>query len=73
MQKSVTMFKSVIQGVENYFHFDSACSTEIAKMAVLDCLKWIGQLEDQAKAQEQAKQEDQRNLEAPKPEGTSNV
>lgn len=55
MQKSTTMYKSVIQGIENYFHFDNICSTEIAKMACLDCLKWIGQLEDQAKAQEQAK------------------
>jgi hypothetical protein len=51
MQKAMTMFKSVINGVENFFHFDSTCSTDIAKMALLEALKWIGQIEDGQKAQ----------------------
>ena len=57
MQKQITLFKSVIQGVESYFHFDSSCSTEIAKSALLDCLKWIGQIEDSAKAAQTAAEE----------------
>lgn len=50
MHKQITMFKSVIQGMESFFHFDSACSTVIAKEALLECLKWVGQIEDAAKA-----------------------
>lgn len=55
MIKPVTQFKSIIQGVENIFHFDSTCPTHIAKEALFECLKWIGQIEDSNKAsQEQA-------------------
>ncbi len=50
MPKPMMMFKSVVNGVESFFHFDQACSTEIAKLALLDALKWIGQIEDAAKA-----------------------
>ena len=54
MQKQMTLFKSVIGEFENYFYFESGTSTEIAKAALLDCLKWVGQIEDQAKAQQEA-------------------
>ena len=57
MQKQITMFKSVIQGMESFFHFDSACSTAIAKEALLECLKWVGQVEDAAKAVQEASEE----------------
>lgn len=57
MLKQLTQFKSTIQGVENYFHFDCNCPTNIAKEALFECLKWIGQLEDMAKAQEEAAKE----------------
>ena len=50
MQKQLTLFKSVINGIENYFHFDCNCPVPIAKEALLECLKWIGQIEDAAKA-----------------------
>lgn len=70
MQKQLTLFKSVINGVESYFHFagDGTCSTEIAKAAVFECLKWIGQIEDASKAAQemQAKAEAEANqAEAP--------
>lgn len=54
MQKVITQFKSVIEGVESFFHFDSQCPIEIAKMALLDCLKWLGQIEDNQKAAQAA-------------------
>lgn len=50
----MTMFKSVINGIESFFHFDNTCTTEIAKLALLDALKWIGQIEDNAKAAQEA-------------------
>ena len=51
MQKQITQFKSVINDIENIFHFDASCPIEIAKLALMDCLKWIGQIEDAQKAQ----------------------
>jgi hypothetical protein len=68
MQKQLTLFKSVINGIENYFHFDANCPVDIAKDALLECLKWIGQIEDAAKAAQemQAKAEAEANqAEAP--------
>jgi hypothetical protein len=50
MPKPMMMFKSVINEVENCFYFDQACSTEVAKLALLDAIKWLGQIEDAAKA-----------------------
>lgn len=50
MQKQVTQFKSIINDVESIFHFDSNCPTALAKEALLECLKWIGSIEDAAKA-----------------------
>jgi len=54
MQKVITQFKSIIDGVESYFHFDGQCPTATAKMALLECLKWIGQIEDLQKSQTEA-------------------
>lgn len=59
MIKQVTQFKSVVEGVENIFHFDANCPTNIAKESLLQCLKWIGQIEDQVKAQQEAQKENQ--------------
>jgi len=62
MLKQLTQFTSSIQGVENYFHFDCNCPTNIAKEALFECLKWIGQLEDMAKAaQDEAKSKEDEN------------
>jgi len=55
MIKNVTEFKSVLQGIESTFHFDQNCPIEVAKNALLECLKWIGQIEDQIKAAQEAK------------------
>lgn len=60
MQKQVTQFKTVIQEMETIFLFDPSCSTAIAKESLLECLKWIGQVEDVAKAQQKI----QENAEA---------
>jgi hypothetical protein len=63
MQKQLTLFKSVINGVENYFHFDATCPTNIAKEALIECLKWIGQIEDAAKAAQDVAKEAQAVVE----------
>lgn len=49
MNKQITQFKTIIQEIECLFHFDSTCPTHIAKEALLECLKWIGKIEDKAK------------------------
>jgi len=54
MLKNITQFKSVINGIETLFHFDQNCSIATAKEALLECLKWIGQVEDNGKAQLEA-------------------
>jgi hypothetical protein len=54
MIKNVTQFKSVIQGIESTFHFDQNCPIEVAKGALFECLKWLGQIEDHVKAQQDA-------------------
>jgi hypothetical protein len=54
MQKQFTQFKTVVQGLESLFHFESGSTTAIVKEALLDCLKWIGQIEDANKAQADA-------------------
>lgn len=54
MLKQLTQFKSVIQGIENFFHFDVNCPVPIAKEALFECLKWVGQIEDAAKAAQEA-------------------
>ena len=64
MNNQFTLFKSVINGVESYFHFNSSTNTEIAKLALLDCLKWIHQVEDIEKAKQVAAQD---------PEGEPNI
>lgn len=50
MQKQLTQFKSVINDIETVFHFEQTCPLSVAKEAVLECLKWLGQIEDAAKA-----------------------
>lgn len=60
MIKNVTQFKCVINDVECIFHFDASCPTNIAKDALFACLKWIGQIEDGAKSQEQAKKSEEQ-------------
>ncbi len=65
MQKQITQFKSVINEIESIFHFDAACPIEVAKLALMDCLKWVGQIEDMQKqviAQKEA--EDKAKAEA---------
>ncbi len=74
MLKQVTQFKSVVQGVESIFHFDCNCPIAIAKEALLECLKWIGQVEDAAKAQSEAQAAEdaakaQEESKPPEPEG----
>lgn len=54
MLKQVTQFKSVINEIETIFHFEANCPVNIAKEALLECLKWLGQVEDRAKAQAEA-------------------
>jgi len=68
MLKNLTQFKSVIQGVESLFHFDANCPVSVAKEAVFECLKWLGQIEDQIKALEEAKRKEEENKEEPKAE-----
>jgi hypothetical protein len=68
MPKPMIMFKSVVNGVENFFHFDQSCSTEVAKMALLDALKWIGQIEDSAKAAQAQKDAENPISESPSKE-----
>jgi len=68
MNKNLTQFKSTIQGIENYFYFDSNCPIDIAKESLFECLKWIGQIEDAAKSvqqqtEESPKEEDQQVIE----------
>lgn len=58
MNKVISQFRTTIQGIESSFHFEAACPTAVAKEALLECLKWIGQIEDAAKAaQAQAEKE----------------
>lgn len=54
MLKNITQFKSVINEIENTFHFDANCPIDIAKQSMFDCLKWLGQIEDQIKAAQEA-------------------
>jgi hypothetical protein len=54
MLKNITQFRSVINGIETFFHFDQNCPLDVAKSALFECLKWIGQVEDNAKAQLEA-------------------
>lgn len=48
MIKNLTQFKAVIQDIECVFHFDQNCPTNIAKEALFACIKWVGQIEDEA-------------------------
>ncbi len=63
MLKQITQFKSIIQGIESTFHFDANCPIEIAKQAIFEALKWIGQMEDNIKANLEAQKEQQPQAE----------
>lgn len=65
MQKLITQFKTTIQGVESTFHFDQSCPVAIAKESVFECLKWLGQIEDHYKAQEEAKSAEEKSEDQP--------
>ena len=54
MLKNLTQFKSTIQEFETYFLFDQCCPLSVAKEALFEAMKWIGQIEDQLKAQQEA-------------------
>ena len=68
MLKNLTQFKSVINGIETFFHFDQACPIEVAKQAILECLKWVGQVEDNIKAAQEAAKAAETPAEASKEE-----
>lgn len=57
MIRNLVRFKVVIEGQECLFHFESNCTTNIVKQALFEGLKWIGQVEDQAKAKEEENKE----------------
>lgn len=57
MQKQITQFKVLIGEVESYFHFEPNCPTATAKEALFECLKWIGGIEDAAKAAQEVAEE----------------
>ena len=65
MLKNITQFKVLIGDQECLFHFDQQCSIGVAKEALFACLKWLGQVEDQAKAleEEKAKEKEEREPE----------
>lgn len=67
MQKNFTQFKSVINDFESYFHFDVNCPIEVAKASLLECLKWIGRIEDAAKLAQEQSCEDQKDEQKEEP------
>ena len=68
MLKQITQFKSVINEIENVFQFDANCPLNIAKESLLECLKWIGKVEDEAKAQAEAKKAEEEAKKTEEPE-----
>jgi hypothetical protein len=54
MIKQTTQFKAVFEGIENNFYFDANCPIPLAKESLLQALKWVGQIEDQLKAQQES-------------------
>jgi hypothetical protein len=57
MLKNLTQFKVLINDFECTFNFESNCPIEVAKESILQALKWIGKVEDQAKEQAQLQKE----------------
>ena len=49
-------FKSEDQTFENCFYFELNIPSQLATKALLECLKWIGNIEDEAKAKALAEQ-----------------
>jgi len=54
MNKHHTKFKINIGEFESTFYFESDCSTDIARAACNECLKWIQAIEDAAKPAQDA-------------------
>jgi hypothetical protein len=65
----MTRFKVIVNDLECNFYFDSAASTDIAKEAVFQCLKWLGDIEDAAK--KAASASEQKPEEVPSPDVSS--
>jgi hypothetical protein len=65
MVSQMTRFKVVVNEKENSFFFESTSSTAEAKEACFECLKWLGNIEDEAKKLASASSEAQ-----PSPEQT---
>lgn len=73
MNKIISQFRSVIEGVESNFHFDAGCPVATAKEAILECLKWLGQIEDAAKASQAQAEADKENQIPPQATGVTDV
>lgn len=57
MLKNLTAFRVIISDFEINFYFDANCPLEVAKAALFECSKWVGQIEDQVRAQKEAQKE----------------
>ena len=72
MQKKITQFKVTIDEVESVFYFESTCPVATAKIALFECIKWMGQIEDAQKAamaESDAKSKEENSNPDIKPEG----
>ena len=56
MIKNITQFKCVINELECVFSFEANCPTTVAKEGLLECLKWIGNIEDASREAEKAQE-----------------
>ena len=64
----ITQFKSVIQEMESVFYFNTNCPVNVAKEALFECLKWIGQIEDAQKVTQEDKIKENPNPDIKPPE-----
>lgn len=63
MLKNTIQFKSEDQTFENCFYFEANIPSNLATKALLECLKWIGNIEDEAKAKALAEQKPEEKTE----------
>lgn len=63
MLKNTIQFKSEDQSFENVFYFETNIPSNLATKALLECLKWIGNIEDEAKAKALAEQKPEQPAE----------
>lgn len=68
MLTNLTQLKSVIQGIEGCFHCNMNAPTHVVKEMLFQFLKYVGQIEDAAKAQEDAAKEKEASIIVPDPE-----